>query len=83
MHDPESGRRLQLYTSEPGVQFYTSNFLDGSMKGKGGKAYQHWSGFTLETQHFPDAPNQPGFASTRLNPGQTYTQNTVFKFSAN
>ncbi|WPO00321.1 aldose epimerase family protein [Pseudomonas sp. MUP55] len=83
VHDPESGRRLQLYTSEPGVQFYTSNFLDGSVKGKGGKTYQHWSGFTLETQHFPDAPNQPTFASTRLNPGQTYTQNTVFKFSAN
>jgi aldose 1-epimerase len=82
VHDPESGRRLQLYTSEPGVQFYTSNFLDGSVKGKGGKTYLHWSGFTLETQHFPDAPNQPNFASTRLNPGQTYTQNTVFKFSA-
>ena len=82
VHDPESGRRLQLYTSEPGVQFYTSNFLDGSVKGKAGKTYLHWSGFTLETQHFPDAPNQPKFASTRLNPGQTYTQNTVFKFSA-
>ncbi|NWA23321.1 galactose mutarotase [Pseudomonas gingeri] len=82
VHDPASGRRLQLYTSEPGVQFYTSNFLDGTVKGKAGKTYQHWSGFTLETQHFPDAPNQPGFASTRLNPGQTYTQHTVFKFSA-
>ncbi|MBC3301613.1 galactose mutarotase [Pseudomonas sp. SWRI18] len=82
VHDPESGRRLQLYTTEPGVQFYTSNFLDGSVKGKGGKTYLHWSGFTLETQHYPDAPNQPKFASTRLNPGQTYTQNTVFKFSA-
>ncbi|WP_460150418.1 aldose epimerase family protein [Pseudomonas sp. S3_A03] len=82
VHDPESGRRLQLYTSEPGVQFYTSNFLDGSVKGKAGKTYLHWSGFTLETQHYPDAPNQPSFASTRLNPGQTYTQNTVFKFSA-
>ena len=82
VHDPASGRRLQLYTSEPGVQFYTSNFLDGSVKGKGGKTYLHWSGFTLETQHYPDAPNQPTFASTRLNPGQTYTQNTVFKFSA-
>ncbi|WLG41528.1 aldose epimerase family protein [Pseudomonas rhodesiae] len=82
VHDPESGRRLQLYTSEPGVQFYTSNFLDGSVKGKAGKTYLHWSGFTLETQHFPDAPNQPKFASTRLNPGQTYTQHTVFKFSA-
>lgn len=82
VHDPASGRRLQLYTTEPGVQFYTSNFLDGTVKGKAGKAYAHWSAFTLETQHFPDAPNQPTFASTRLNPGQTYTQNTVFKFSA-
>ncbi|AOE78919.1 galactose mutarotase [Pseudomonas lurida] len=82
VHDPASGRRLQLFTTEPGVQFYTSNFLDGSVKGKAGKTYQHWSGFTLETQHFPDAPNQPKFASTRLNPGQTYTQNTVFKFTA-
>lgn len=82
VHDPQSGRRLQLYTSEPGVQFYTSNFLDGSVKGKAGKTYAHWSAFTLETQHFPDAPNQPTFASTRLDPGQTYTQNTVFRFSA-
>ncbi len=82
VHDPQSGRRLQLYTSEPGVQFYTSNFLDGSVKGKAGKTYLHWGGFTLETQHFPDAPNQPAFASTRLNPGQTYTQTSVFKFSA-
>ncbi|MGR2707675.1 galactose mutarotase [Pseudomonas sp. ArH3a] len=82
VHDPASGRRLQLYTTEPGVQFYTSNFLDGTVKGKAGKAYAHWSAFTLETQHFPDAPNQPTFASTRLNPGQTYSQNTVFKFSA-
>ncbi|PIB51316.1 aldose epimerase [Pseudomonas sp. 2588-5] len=81
VHDPASGRRLQLFTTEPGVQFYTSNFLDGSVKGKAGKTYLHWSGFTLETQHFPDAPNQPKFASTRLNPGQTYTQNTIFKFT--
>lgn len=78
--DPQSGRVLQLYTTEPGVQLYTSNFLDGSIKGKGGKTYPHWSGFTLETQHFPDAPNQPNFASTRLDPGQTYTQTTVYKF---
>ncbi|WP_212629228.1 aldose epimerase family protein [Pseudomonas sp. KB-10] len=82
VHDPASGRCLQLYTTEPGVQFYTSNFLDGSVKGKAGKTYLHWSAFTLETQHFPDAPNQPSFASTRLDPGQTYTQHTVFKFSA-
>ena len=80
--DPQSGRRLQLYTSEPGVQFYTSNFLDGSVKGKAGKTYQHWSAFTLETQHYPDAPNQPNFPSTRLDPGKTYTQHTVLKFSA-
>ncbi|WPP01883.1 aldose epimerase family protein [Pseudomonas sp. HR96] len=80
--DPESGRRLQLYTTEPGVQFYTSNFLDGSVHGKGGKIYSHWGGFTLETQHFPDAPNQPNFASTRLDPGKAYTQTTLLKFSA-
>lgn len=81
VHDPQSGRHLQLYTTEPGVQFYTSNFLDGSVKGKAGKTYNHWSAFTLETQHYPDAPNQPNFPSTRLDPGQTYTQHTVFKFS--
>ena len=80
--DPLSGRRLQLYTTEPGVQFYTSNFLDGSVKGKGGKTYAHWSGFTLETQHYPDSPNQPNFPSTRLDPGKTYAQSTVLKFSA-
>jgi aldose 1-epimerase len=80
--DSQSGRRLQLYTTEPGVQFYTSNFLDGTVKGKAGKTYPHWGAFTLETQHYPDAPNQPGFPSTRLDPGKTYTQTTVFKFSA-
>lgn len=82
VHDPQSGRRLQLYTTEPGVQFYTSNFLDGTVKGKQGKVYPHWGAFTLETQHFPDSPNQPDFPSTRLDPGQTYTQAMVLKFSA-
>lgn len=82
VHDPQSGRRLQLYTSEPGVQFYTSNFLDGTVRGKAGKVYSHWGAFTLETQHFPDSPNQAAFPSTRLDPGQTYAQNTVLKFSA-
>ncbi|CAN7617638.1 galactose mutarotase [Pseudomonas sp. LjRoot277] len=81
--DPQSGRRLQLYTTEPGVQFYTSNFLDGSVKGKAGKVYPHWGAFTLETQHYPDSPNQPNFPSTRLDPGKTYAQSTVMKFSAN
>jgi len=80
VHDPASGRRLLMYTTEPGVQLYTSNFLDGSIKGKGGKTYPHWSALTLETQHFPDAPNQPDFASTRLDPGQTYTQTTLYRF---
>lgn len=80
--DPQSGRRMQLYTTEPGVQFYTSNFLDGSVKGKAGKVYPHWGAFTLETQHYPDSPNQPTFPSTRLDPGKTYTQSTVLKFSA-
>jgi aldose 1-epimerase len=80
--DPQSGRRLQLYTTEPGVQFYTSNFLDGSVKGKADKVYPHWGAFTLETQHYPDSPNQPTFPSTRLDPGKTYTQSTVLKFSA-
>jgi aldose 1-epimerase len=79
--DPQSGRRLQLYTTEPGVQFYTSNFLDGSVKGKAGKVYPHWGAFTLETQHYPDSPNQPTFPSTRLDPGKTYAQSTVMKFS--
>jgi aldose 1-epimerase len=79
--DPQSGRRLQLYTTEPGVQFYTSNFLDGTVKGKAGKIYPHWGAFTLETQHYPDSPNQPSFPSTRLDPGKSYSQTTVFKFS--
>jgi aldose 1-epimerase len=78
--DPKSGRRLQLFTSEPGVQLYTGNFLDGTVKGKAGKIYPHWGAFTLETQHYPDAPNQKGFPSTRLDPGKAYSQTTVFKF---
>ncbi|MCF5224716.1 galactose-1-epimerase, partial [Pseudomonas syringae] len=81
--DPQSGRTLQLFTTEPGVQLYTGNFLDGSIHGKGGKVYTHWGAFTLETQHYPDAPNQPKFPSTRLDPGKAYTQTTVFKFLNN
>ncbi|WP_296257477.1 MULTISPECIES: aldose epimerase family protein [unclassified Pseudomonas] len=79
--DPKSGRRLQLFTTEPGVQLYTGNFLDGRVKGKAGKIYPHWGAFTLETQHYPDSPNQKGFPSTRLDPGKAYTQTTIFKFS--
>jgi aldose 1-epimerase len=78
--DPKSGRHLQLFTTEPGVQLYTGNFLDGTVKGKAGKIYPHWGAFTLETQHYPDSPNQKNFPSTRLDPGKAYTQTTVFKF---
>ena len=79
--DPDSGRVLEVLTTQPGLQFYTSNFLDGTIRGKGGKAYGHRSAFCLETQHFPDSPNHPSFPSTELKPGETYHQVTVFKFS--
>lgn len=77
--DPASGRMVEMYTTEPGVQFYTSNFLDG-VEGKDGNVYRHWGGFTLEAQHFPDSPNQPDFPSTRLDPGEKYNQTTIYKF---
>ncbi len=76
-----SGRLMEVDTTEPGVQFYTGNFLDGSHIGKGGKVYQHRSGFCLETQHFPNSPNQRNFPSTVLKPGETYQSTTVFRFS--
>jgi aldose 1-epimerase len=79
--DPDSGRELEVYTTQPGVQFYTGNFLDGSLKGKGGVAYPKRSGFCLETQHYPDSPNKPNFPSTELKPGHIYHEVTVFKFS--
>jgi aldose 1-epimerase len=71
---------LEVATTEPGVQLYTTNFLDGSIKGKGGVAYGRHSGFCLETQHFPDTPNKPNFPSSLLRPGSTYSSRTVFKF---
>jgi aldose 1-epimerase len=80
-YSPKSGRVLTVYTTEPGVQFYTGNFLNGTLVGKGGKVYKYRYGFTLETQHYPDSPNQPNFPSTVLKPGQVYQQTTVFKFS--
>ena len=78
--DEHSGRTLDVLTTEPGVQFYSGNFLDGSNIGKGRKPYRHRSGFCLETQHFPDSPNHPSFPSTLLRPGETYRQTTVYKF---
>ena len=77
--DPKSGRTIEMYTNEPGVQFYTSNFLN-DVHGKDGKVYQHWGAFTLEAQHFPDSPNQPNFPSTELRPGEKYSQTTIYKF---
>jgi Galactose mutarotase and related enzymes len=80
VYDPNSERRMEVYTTEPGVQFYTGNFLDGTLKGKAGKGYVKNSGFCLETQHYPDSPNQPAFPTTVLNPGDTYKQVTIYKF---
>ncbi|PYX48346.1 MAG: galactose-1-epimerase [Acidobacteria bacterium] len=80
-YEPKSGRVLQVLSTEPGVQFYSGNFLDGTIQGKGNKVYNHRYGFCLETQHFPDSPNHPKFPSTTLRPGQTYSTTTVFKFS--
>jgi aldose 1-epimerase len=81
MTDPESGRRMTVETTEPGVQFYTSNFLDGTDTGRHGIAYDKHKGFCLETQHFPDSPNQPNFPSTVLRPGVTRHSTTTFSFS--
>jgi len=78
--EPLSGRTLEVYTDEPGVQFYGGNFLAGSDVGKSGKPYVFRGSFCLETQHFPNSPNQPGFPSTLLNPGETYTSNCTYKF---
>jgi aldose 1-epimerase len=70
-----------VYTREPGIQFYSGNQLDGTLVGTGGRAYRRHAGFALETQHFPDAPNQPQFPSTVLRPGQVYQTTTTYRFS--
>ncbi|MHB1562388.1 MAG: aldose epimerase family protein, partial [Isosphaeraceae bacterium] len=80
--DPKSGRVLEMYTTEPGVQLYTSNFMDGNLKGKGGAAYKKHQAFCLEAQHYPDALHHPNFPSIILRPGATYSQTTIYKFSA-
>ena len=79
--DPATGRVMETWTTEPGVQFYTSNFMEGKFAGKDGSSYAKHVGFCLETQHFPDSPNQPAFPSTRLDPGKTYNTTTIYKFS--
>jgi aldose 1-epimerase len=82
VYEPTSGRVLEVSTTQPGVQFYTGNFLDGTVTGKQGHVYKRRYGLCLETQHFPDSPNHPDFPSTILKPGQTFHEKTVFKFSA-
>jgi len=79
--DPKSGRVMQVLTTEPGVQLYTANYLDGRFTGKGGKVYRQHAAFCLECQHFPDSVNRPYFPPVILNPGQRYTQTTVHRFS--
>lgn len=81
VYEPITGRKLQVFTTEPGVQLYTGNFLDGTLIGKSGRPYQKRHAFCLETQHFPDSPNHAHFPSTRLNPNEVYQSKTVYKFS--
>ena len=82
VHDPKTGRTMEVYTTEPGLQFYTGNFLDGTLKGKNGVVYKKHQAFCMEADHFPDSVNHPDFPSTILEPGKTYTQTTVYNFSA-
>ena len=82
VYEPASGRRMEMFTTEPAVQLYTANHLNGKLQGKEGVPYVRRFGLCLETQHFPDSPNQPSFPSTVLRPGQTYRSTTVYKFSA-
>ena len=81
VHDPKTGRVLEISTEQPGIQFYSGNFLDGSIVGKGARAYVKYSGCCFETQHFPDSPNHPNFPPTVLRPGEEYRHTTVFKFT--
>ena len=81
LYEPTSGRVLEVLTTEPGIQFYSGNFLDGSLTGRGGHVYAYRTGLALETQHFPDSPNQPGFPSTILHPGETYRSRSIYRFT--
>ena len=81
-YEPVSGRLLEVFSDEPGIQFYSGNFLDGTLPSKNKGMYQHRTGFCLETQHYPDSPNQKNFPSVRINPGEKYNSKTVFRLSA-
>jgi aldose 1-epimerase len=82
VYEPATGRVMEVHTTEPGIQFYSGNFLAGTITGKGGIVYQRRFGLCLEAQHFPDSPNKPDFPSVVLRPGEEYAQTTVYKFSA-
>jgi aldose 1-epimerase len=79
--DPDSGRGLEVLTTEPGLQFYSGNFLNGTVVGSSGGTYRQGDGLCLETQHYPDSPNQPAFPTTELRPGDTYRTTTVYRFT--
>jgi len=81
VEEPTTGRVMEVWSDEPGLQFYAGNFLDGTLTGKGGKIYQRRTGFCMEPQHYPDSPNKPQFPTTELKPGQTYHNVIVYKFS--
>lgn len=81
VYEPGSGRLIEMFTTEPGVQFYSANYLSGKLRGRGGVGYEQHTGLCLETQHFPDSPNQPQFPSVELNPGEIYQSKTSYKFS--
>lgn len=83
VYEPVSGRKMEVWSDQPGVQFYSGNFFDGTVSGKYGKPLKYREAFALETQHFPDSPNHPNFPTTRLNPEETYTQTCIYKFSIN
>src|SRR6184192_3289427 len=81
VYEPSSGRLMEIYTTEPGLQFYSGNFLDGTLRGKHGVVYGHLYGFAMETQHFPDSPNEPAFPTTIVRPGEEYRSRTIYRFT--
>jgi aldose 1-epimerase len=82
VYEPKTGRVMEVWTEEPGLQFYTGNFLDGTIRAKGGRVVQKRAAFCMETQHYPDSPNKPAFPTTTLTPGKTHHTVTMYRFSA-
>ena len=82
VYEAESGRVMEVLSTEPGLQFYSGNFLDGTIRGKGGRVYGFRNGFCMEPQHYPDSPNRPEFPSVVLRPGETYRNTIIYRFSS-